>query len=219
MRLPLTSFCLLLWLSASAQFGVKASYNFHSSPLDVITSNADNNLPAVDNAPEIALNYWFRLPTKRVEFTPTIFFSPTNISNTPNKLNMYGAEMKVNVYPFDFGGDCDCPTFGKQGPHLEKGLFLQLSGGYARYQPAGASEASIVANGRGATFGAGVGVDFGLSNLITLTPMASFRRGPGLYEGIPFTDENDEPLAFGKKSLTTYQLGLQLSFRFDHKKY
>jgi len=204
---------------ASAQIGIKGSFNIYSSPLDVIVNNADNNLPTVDNAPEIALNYWFRLPTKRVEFMPTIFFSSTSTSNTTNKLNMYGAEMKVNVYPFDFGGDCDCPTFGKQGPHLEKGLFLQLSGGYARYEPSGVFETAIVANGQGAIFGAGVGVDFGLSNLITLTPMASFRRGPGLYEGIPFTDENDEPLAFGKKSLTTYQLGLQLSFRFDHKKY
>lgn len=219
MRLLLIPVFLFFTLTASAQIGIKASYNFHSSPYDAFTNNNDGDLPTVDNAPEIALNYWFRLPTKRVEFMPSVFYSTTNTSNTTSNLNLYGAEMKVNLYPFDFGGDCDCPTFGKQGPQLQKGFFVQLSGGYARYDSGEIVENVVAANGQGAIFGAGVGLDFGLSNLITLTPMASFRHGPGLYEGIAFTDLNGQPLAFGKNNMMTYQLGLQVSFRFDHKKY
>jgi len=219
MRFLLTSLGLLLSLCAFAQIGVKASYNFYGPAVDDVSTGITDANPTIDNAPEIALNYWFRLPKKRVEFMPTIFFSTTNSSGTTSKLNTYGAEMKVNIYPFDFGGDCDCPTFGKQGPHLEKGFFLQFSGGYARYDSGKQFDVAVAPNGEGAVFGAGVGLDFGLSNLLTLTPMASFRSGPGLYEDIAFTDVDGQPSGFGKKGMATYQLGLQLSFRFDHKKY
>ena len=207
-------FCaLLLTTFASAQVGVTGFYNFNSArAVGDVNPDFDNELP-YENGPELAVNYWFRLPKNRIEFQPTLYYSQ------PGEESGYreaGFQFKTNIYVFDLGTDCDCPTFGKQGPQLEKGFFLQLSPGVARHWIK-----SPVIDGINATalsLGAGVGVDFGISNLLTLTPIASVRHTLTDFTGNNFTDVDGQELDIQGR-LTTFQLGLQATFRFDKKRY
>ncbi len=218
----LTFLFLLCSASGFAQLAVSTSANFSQTRWEVDNEQVENLLDwKVGN--ELALGYWFRLPEKRVEFLPTVYFAgnsteANSIDQSTVKLKEYGFEFKVNIYPFDFGGDCDCPTFGKQGPQLEKGFYLQLSPGYAVYDLNG--EGLELDSGNGFTYGGGVGLDIGVSNLLTITPYANARVGTGLLlNDLVVTDVNGQNLGVRQPKLTTFQVGIRALFRFDHRRY
>lgn len=218
----LTFLLLLCSVTGFAQLAVSTSANFSQTRWEVDNEQVENLLDwKVGN--ELALGYWFRLPEKRVEFLPTVYFAGSSteansIDQSTVKLKEFGLEFKVNIYPFDFGGDCDCPTFGKQGPQLEKGFYLQLSPGYAVYDLSG--EGLELDSGNGFTYGGGVGLDIGVSNLLTITPYANARVGTGLLlNDLVVTDVNGGALGDQHPKLTTFQVGLRALFRFDHRRY
>lgn len=218
MRLLFSLFAFCATFALYAQLGVQSTANFNSASSQFVPGMGVVPGQEFDMGNEIAINYWFRLPKQRVEFLPTVYASTAKFSNFDSRLNEYGAQLKVNIYPFDFLGDCDCPTFGKQGPQLQKGFFLQLHGGYAVYDLYSPGLLDFE-EGRGFTYGGGLGLDIGLSNLVTLTPMAGVRFGASPYQKFIYTDVNGEIAGEGQSKLTTLQAGLQVSFRFDHKKY
>ncbi len=197
--------------SVSAQFGVSSFVNFNRYLTKTVPVAADVGLETYTGS-ELALNYWFRLPKRRIEFQPTVYYAGTFEQEGANEL---GVQVKTNIYLFDLGTDCDCPTFGKQGPQLQKGFFLQLSPGIASYAPA-VPESDRKTS---LTLGAGVGIDFGLSNLVTLTPIASLRYLTGKVLEVPYIDENNVTVGTSELRLLTYQLGLQATFRLDKKRY
>ena len=213
---------LLLFLFAtplSGQLGFRTSVVFHDATDEVVTGLGTLSGPDFKPGSEIGLNYWFRLPKQRVEFLPELYASFSGIGDDVVYLNEYGAGLSVNVYPFDFLGDCDCPTFGKQGPQLQKGFFLQLSGGYAFYRQGSQRFSTAGDRGSSATLGAGLGLDIGLSNLVTLTPQAGVRYGLAPYQETVYrTGTNPEGVAYEPR-LVTYHAGLRVSLRLDHKRY
>lgn len=215
----LLSFC---GLSLHAQLGVQVSTNFNQAQ-DIFPNGSISVAENVDFSvgTEVALNYWFRLPKQRIEFLPTLYYARSGFENSEAYLAEYGAQMKVNVYPFDFLGDCDCPTFGKQGPQLQKGLFLQVSGGYALYDLNSGLGFDVASqeNSQGATFGGAIGIDFGLSNLVTLTPIAGVRFGTVPYVDSGLANQGGIITEVERSNLTTFHAGLLVSFRFDHKRY
>lgn len=204
---------LLFSLSASAQFGISTFHNWNDGRVSVDNGPREELSIVPVNNRELALHYWFRLPKQRVEFQPTIYYGTTGSGDS--ELAQYGFQFKTNFYVFDFATDCDCPTFGKQGPQLEKGFFLQLAPGVAYH------DLSIGSGSNATTFSlaGGLGLDFGVSNLLTLTPLLSIRHhfGDILDDGV-FADENNQPVEVDTR-LTTLQVGLQATFRFDKKRY
>ncbi|MEM6770899.1 MAG: hypothetical protein AAF597_09970, partial [Bacteroidota bacterium] len=166
---------------------------------------------------ELSVGYWFRLKNKRVEFIPTLYYAQHS-SDLEVDLGTFGFEFNVNVYPFDFGGDCDCPTFGKQGPKLEKGFFIHLTPGYAFYNLT--SPVATFESASGLTLGGGVGLDIGITNLLTITPLASYRLGMSGFAGeLPFTDANGQLIGTDDPNISSLQIGLRALIRFDHKRY
>lgn len=221
MRLLLTLFCLMIWLPASAQFGFQTAATLNQGSNLFITGIGDIDGMEFEPGAELSLNYWFRLPKQRVEFLPTVYFGSAKQREGLLRLKEYGAQFKINFYPFDFSGDCDCPTFGKQGPQLQKGFFIQASAGYAFYNLDTPDDSTFSTRSRenGISYGGALGLDIGLSNLLTLTPIAGVRRGTADYTGFVTTDVNGQNPEELKSKLNTFYAGLQLSFRFDHKKY
>ncbi len=203
---------LLFGLSLSAQVGITTLYNFNDARQSVDNGTFQELSPIYENGPELALNYWFRLPKNRVEFLPTVYYTT---AGDRVKWSEYGFQFKTNIYVFDLATDCDCPTFGKQGPQLDKGFFLQLSPGVARHGLRGTP-----ADGQSTSFtlGAGMGIDFGVSNLLTITPLVSFRHHFGNFYESDFIDADNQPVEY-RNRLTSYQVGLQATFRFDKKRY
>ena len=214
-------FFLCLAVSLKAQIGIQASAIFNTASDDFLTGAGVVPGETFESGGEIAVNYWFRLPKQRIEFLPTVRFGTSKFGPSNITLHEFGAEMKANIYTFDFLGDCDCPTFGKQGPQLQKGFFVQVSGGYSFYISTFTTELEVleVANANVFTLGGAIGLDVGLSNLVTLTPIVGARFGTSPYRDFFLTNVNGTNVTPSTSKLTTLHAGLLVSFRFDHKKY
>ena len=105
--------CLLLMAAihtaATAQFGITTTYNFHSiNAGEVVVDGVPVELDFdINNTYELQLHYWFRLPNNRIEFQPTLYygFGESDVYDA-DSYREYGMQLEVNVYPFDFFGDC-----------------------------------------------------------------------------------------------------------------
>lgn len=229
----------LLLSGLSAQFGVSGSYRISQ---DGFTDLDHPNGGVFGNGYEVGLDYWFRLPNQRIEFLPTLsygsFSGEANSlslgdeidfsgSNLTFRLQEIGFQFKTNVYIFDLGTDCNCPTFGKQGPALHKGFFLQLAAGYSVFWTESQLpflNFTLSEQRRQAlpNLSIGAGVDFGLSNLITLSPYLHYRHYFGdfnwteTYSLTPLTIliPNER-----KANLSDFQLGMRVGIRLDKRRY
>lgn len=211
--LTIVVFILLFTVTGRSQVGVVATYNINNVNKEI--NDIANAIP-YENGFEGGINYWFRLTKKRIEFFPTLYYASSRGSYDWTEL---GFQFKTNFYLFDFGTDCDCPTFGKQGPQLQKGFFVQLSPGVAYHRlnlPGGIPDQ----NNFVPTIGGAVGVDIGVSNLLTVTPLVGVRHTLGSIIDFEYTDGNGNLFDVeDRQRLTSVQLGLQATFRFDKKRY
>ena len=213
-------------LSLQAQFGINGKYLATSQSWKASGEPAlGEPIDLFDNGWSAGIDYWFRLKNKRIEFLPELNY--TSLSKTfPNTLSseasIYSFFFNTNFYLWDMNGDCDCPTFSKQGPTLEKGLFLQLSPGVSYWDIDYGSEGLAVIKDQVLAFsiGAGIGFDLGLTDLVTLTPMANVRYFPKVNpkSELTLTDENGDPIAEAvsiSASPLFFSAGLRLGIRLD----
>ncbi len=188
---------------------------------------------------EVGVDYWFRLKKYRIEFFPTISystfsnklnnpyieFSPIEVPSIEGKYlqNNYAFHLKTNIYPLDFEGDCDCPTWKKDGNVIKKGWFVQLIGGVKSVNNSyelndfSKSQSGIVYDA-----GIGTGLDIGVSEFLTVTPYVNYLLSFGAeWEGLhqlagdsveaPTLDNID----FHPTDMNRLAFGIRLGFRFD----
>lgn len=170
---------LLIPLLSSAQFGiggryVKITHGYWQEAFESINGTYN------DQASSIYATYWFRLKEKRVEFLPEAgyyrSFSRSVTSGYPNTLRAFYFRLNTNVYLLDFGSDCNCPTFSKQNDVIKRGFFVELSPGVEMrkfdvdYLDDGQMLATRTFKKTVPTLYGGIGLDIGLSDLITVTP-------------------------------------------------
>jgi hypothetical protein len=220
----------------SAQFGLSAAYRLAPTEFSQDDLSAGGTF---NNGYAVTADYWFRLPTKRIEFLPTIGFSQfdgnysvseeagSNLRSTTYDINEYSIQFKTNFYLFDLGTDCDCPVWGKQGPALHKGFYVQLAPGFSHFRSTVNSSdpnLNVEPNGNQSLFslGAGIGIDFGISNAITLTPQVNYRRHLGDYNwsetSLVSPTPTQDPIT-PRSTLTDFQFGLRLGIRLDERRY
>lgn len=206
---------LLLALSGSyAQVGASAHY--------VTDRSAARGLVTASDVPgtgwQVGVDYWFRLKQARIEFLPTLAYSsqsPSAVGGTDDATSTRGYHFyfNTNIYPFDLQGDCDCPTFSKQGPTFQKGFFVQLSPGMSYWDvEVDAGDQSTASADWAFSAGAAVGFDLGFSDVFTLTPMAGLRYYPSVAWATPGLLPGEEVVHSG--DWTQYQLGLRLGVGF-----
>jgi hypothetical protein len=182
---------------------------------DVVTLPNDGKV--FQNSFEIGIDYWARLKNYRIEFYPEISVntSKTNISQFELEyLQKAGLKFLVNTrfYPFDFMGDCDCPTFSKQGNWLSKGIFIYVSPGlnWEKYE---ANTDVIDMNNFTWSIGSGIGLDIGVNDFITLSPFVGYRYNSNV-------DWIELARRIGRTNLefnyTQVQFGLRIGIRFDY---
>ena len=164
--------------SATAQFGLTVRNNWNDASDWLINEpNIENEL--LGDGFAFGIDYWFRLKNVRVEFLPELNYAQYEtdfIENSNFSVATYSFFFNTNFYLFDFAGDCDCPTFSKQGPSLQKGFFLQLTPGISYFTFDNTVQQAVSSSNELAFSIAGaVGIDFGLSDLVTLTPMVGLR--------------------------------------------
>jgi len=200
-----------------AQFGITTRYVANS--YDTYGEVAD----WFDSNIEIGANYWFRLKNRRIEFLPEVYYGLSDNASLlwPSGMETItktyaGAEFNTQIYIFDLANNCDCPTFSKQGPELQKSLYISIAPGVQlkSTEAVSALSTSPVTNFQASPYvGVGLGFDVGINNLLTISPYGSYRfhlqeeEIVSALDGTVFTD-----------SMSSLQFGLRLIFRPDYVK-
>jgi len=182
------------------------------------------------------VDYWFRLKNYRVEFLPTLQYAQyqsnnrlisTEVLQDPSfdairtaTINDISLTLFANLYPFDLEGDCNCPTFGKDGSLFEKGFFLQAGVG-ASYLDRNLTDSggndSQEAEDITMHLHIGAGVDFGVTSLVTLTPFIRYNYYlPTTWEVGTLTEQGQEAV---DSNISQFELGIRLGLRFDEQNY
>jgi hypothetical protein len=214
---------LLFTPKMHAQFGVNAAY------MNMGPNDWEEHLGEDFHRKgfTVGLDYWMRLKDYRVEFTPGIWYNKRESVEafTPQfqefefNSNYLSLQLTTSFYPLDFDGDCNCPTFSKGGDFIKKGFFVQLAPeiGLFNHEVIISSAGKRTESGNTIFFGigAGAGIDIGLTDLFTITPIVKVTYYPSVtWEGmaamLPGTPESTAFLA--------RQIGVRLGFRPDYLK-
>lgn len=217
MKNLLASFtCLLFFLNiCSAQIGISGAYKtLAADDWDRYTHTAFDDHSSPASGYTAALNYWFRLKNHRIEFLPEISYEKYEASARTSSLEhrILGFYFNTNLYPFDFKGDCDCPTWSKSGNFFSKGFFIQLSPGVQHFRNHFITDQSYEDETMGWTLGAGAGIDLGITDFLTITPLIKTYYSPNInWENLP--DLDSDPVS-ADSSIRQLYAGLKLGFRF-----
>ena len=221
-----------------AQIGISASYLSQEVPdweliaIEEYGNNAENNF--LNAGFEVAFDYWFRLKKYRIEFFPTVSYSNFNSKFVNPRIdlftregnyfqNNFGLHLKTNVYPLDFEGDCDCPTWKKDGNIIKKGWFIQLIGG-AKYMKNGYELDAFSESQNAIVYEAGIGtgLDIGISEFLTITPYVNYiLTFNSEWESLEKLAANavdfptNDDLNLNPSDMNRLAFGIRLGFRFD----
>lgn len=216
-----------------AQFGVNAGYQINQIDGWELIANGLNN-EITGNGLSVGVDYWFRLKNQRIEFLPEFNYSSFESVSFENndaiddigfKINFFSFYFNTNIYPLDFLGDCDCPTFSKQNDFFKKGFFIQISPGLTmpnfEYTNAQESQTGDIQ----ANIGIGLGLDIGLNDLVTLTPLIRARHQSNVQWNATFPDPNpisapdlNPPIIINQEAnIWHYYAGVRLGIRLDSR--
>jgi len=201
----------------TAQFGLRAKYNLN-------TYSDWQDIPDIDQPNlELGLDYWFKLKNHRVEFMPELYYG-LNSSTTyslPSSRDITtshtyaGLQFNTHLYILDFIGDCDCPTFSKEGPGIKKGFFFNVAPGVVYNQYSRTAEITGTpdpeASAVNVRVAVGAGVDIGITDLLTITPMVHYVYSPS--NDADFRTFENEIITSPWSSL---QFGLRVGLRPDY---
>ncbi len=176
-RMPARLACLLLFFApviGYGQYGVNLRYQFSNSPTLDSGQISQEGIQA-------SLEYHFRLRQKRLEFHPGLGYRTTfNQADLTGYFSSIDFDFGTSIYPFDFQGDCHCPTFSKDGVLFKKGFFLEVIPGVGsqtfkriKSDPDDPARLPITSNKLVFKLGLAAGLDIGLSDQFTLSPMLS----------------------------------------------
>ena len=220
-------FVLSLFLfvnKTSAQYGINGSYQTFSASVweGLIDQSNSPSAAPIESGFAVGIDRWFRLKNARVEFFPELNYARYSVDWDDNETSLKHQQISLfantHFYLFDLEGDCDCPTFSKDGNFIKKGFYVELSPGlsYAtstfKNRNDSPSNSYLVPS-----IGLGVGVDIGLSDLLTITPMIRFRRHFGVqWENLIDnlnTDIDVFDSSFHQTGIETFSFGIRLGLR------
>lgn len=220
-----------LALSADAQFGVTTRYQFNTNKIwnDIYNDAVGGNTKIMSSGLEYGLNYWFRLKNQRIEFLPEIFYSRVSDNNFIGSQPLIkatrdnlGFALNTQIYPLDFNNDCNCPTFSKTGSFFTKGFYWLVSPGVSLsktttvYRLNGTSTGDNPDNYLALRLGLGAGLDFGIIDVLTLSPYILYDVSFG-HEWDTLAEVYDlSPETETTANISQLQFGLRLMFRPDY---
>lgn len=194
---------------SSAQVGLSSQYLIQDIPNLEVPSFMGNQITSQFG---IGLSYWFRLKKVRWEISPTLYYHQGSVKTDAEVIELsqqvFSIHIQNNFYLMDFKNDCMCPTFSKQGEWIRKGFFIYAAPGLGTNQyKTNQKELDRHLFGYGE---AGFGIDFGLNNVLTLTPSIGYRQLFG-------SDEVEEIQS--KASYNQLVTNLKLTFRWDKQNF
>jgi len=212
------SVLLFFVTSGQAQFGINVKYSSNNVNDWSRITRQESDGPIFENHLEFALDYWFKPGEYRAEYMieGTFASHTTTLGSRSYTLDIFGLGVKSNLYIFDFRGDCDCPTFKKEGKLFKKGFFLQWNAN-AGFWKKNASFFNEGHNNIAFDMGAGAGIDIGLSDLITITPFVTYQYFPWLtWEQFSINHGiRDDQNLNAKITASMLKFGIRLGLRAD----
>ncbi len=216
-KLFLICFLFFSW-GSKAQVGIKLVTTIPQNRIS--ERNTSNKLFTFLSG--AGIDYWFRLKNYRLEFLPSLQlqYAHENVTlsdESKGALNWSIIDFTpiIQFYPLDFKNDCLCPTFSKQGQFLKKGLFIQLAPGIAYSNLNGKNtEVDHISNWI-AIARAGVGIDIGISDLITVSPTINYQFAQSLDWNAFFTSATSADINIYSGLFLSARIG----WRFDRKNY
>lgn len=213
--------CILVFVMLSqnvqAQVGFNAAYQHNQIdgwqvPPEPYTSIAADGY-------KFGIDYWFRLKNQRIEFTPEInfaFYNSAPNSGTDYRVEFYGFHFNTNIYLLDLLNDCNCPTFSKQNDFFQKGFFIRIAPGINALRFVDQAETLTGDNASELNYtpsiGLGAGLDIGLSDLVTITPIFLANYMPNAeWTGSNSAEGVLEPVT----DIWQFNAGLRLGLRFS----
>lgn len=123
----------------------------------------------------IGPSYWFRIKPRRIEFNPALLIDYMNSKELSNALSLKEIQFKLSIpilfYPMDFGNDCNCPTFNKQGQFFKKGFHFILNPNLSYANQIYKTNTGQVKNSAFlVSIGVGAGIDIGINRAWTISP-------------------------------------------------
>ena len=229
-------FCTLLFLIAIGtplfgQIGISTAYRINDANAWKLAPAADpsQETELLGNGISLGLDYWFRLKNQRIEFMPEVNYAQfdqfqLNGSDLDRSNRAFSFFFNANIYPLDLVSDCNCPTFSKQNDLFQKGFFVQLSPGFSYFMHELASEERKVETTSSAvSMGLALGLDVGVSNILTISPLVGFRY----FFGAELEDITDPELPLidnlllqdTGSNISQFYTGLRVGWRFDRRNY
>ncbi|MEM8523645.1 MAG: hypothetical protein AAGG68_03325 [Bacteroidota bacterium] len=234
MKKTLLSLCFGFFSVFSfAQIGITAGYTSLEAPEWEFQFQQEfgTETQLLANGNRVGINYWLRLKKIRLEFFPSIeyanyrsqigAFVTATQDQTIYSARFIGGFFHTRAYLFDLVNDCNCPTFSKQNETFKKGFFVQLSPGYeffntdVRIRTEDVTTESSAADSR-LSLGASIGLDIGISDFLTLTPMVG-----ASYLSDVDGDHLMSNRAVGDDFSNIYQFfaGINVGLRFEKSRY
>lgn len=223
-------FCLIIAGPAAAQMGFNGSYRFNKAADWTLQAGTAPQIELLGEGPAFGVDYWFRLKNYRVEFLPELnigLYKADLGNNVSTKVGMASLFFNTHFYLFDMKGDCDCPTFSKQGPKLEKGFYLEVSPGISwvhkkAIDSDGNEPEELKNKSFSPSIGFGAGLDIGISDLLTITPHVGYRYFPSVewsgLQNITLLFEETYTLSSETTAVGQLYAGLRLGLRLDYRK-
>lgn len=216
----------LLATEVDAQVGLSFQQNKWKADQWELLAEQNDSLQIANKNLKIGLHYWFRLPNHRIEFLPEIAYTfslDRGLSAYEAQHSAWIINFAIDIYPFDLKGDCDCPTFSKQGDFFQKGFFIEVTPG-VEFQKLNviarnsdqSEDKELSSSNTAFRLAAHAGLDFGISDLITLTPFAGLTWIPNVeWEEMHtrFTPEGNPELY--SSDILAFGVGVRLLLRFD----
>lgn len=215
--LSLCCFLILLTQKTEAQVGINLGYQINQTD-GWIPAESLNSVAA--NGYKVGIDYWFRLKNKRIEFTPEVsysFYESAPLANAFDyRIEFFSFQFNTNFYLLDLLNDCNCPTFSKQNDFFKKGFFLRLAPGVTglRFKNNNPGSSILSEEDLGhlqPMVALGMGLDIGLSDLVTISPIFTANYIPDLDWKASTPSQITEP----SSDFWQFTAGLRLGLRFD----
>lgn len=175
------------------------------------------------------LDYWFRLEKFRIEFFPGIDYTKTFTQRNNYQLNpvtdwtweRYSARWDTHFYLLDMQDDCSCPSFSKQGNFIENSFFISLGLGASYFR--GNIESSFYEGDGNVSQTVpfiilGTGLDFGLSDFITITPYYKWQYTPSItWDNLNHSilGETNSMALFNETSAKQHVIGIRVGMNWE----
>jgi hypothetical protein len=217
-------FFTILALGLSAQIGINVGQRFNDAIDWQIEGNGVSRTALLGDGFSVGIDYWIPMKTYRVDFMPEVNYTQLEDITVVGPGSTFKQQwmslfINTNFYLFDLEGDCDCPTFSKSGNFFSKGFFIQASPGISYLdQSIEFGDTTYESEVFAPSLGVGIGLDLGISDLITITPLVTYRYFfQADWEGLN-TLIDELPVGFeitsSESTIRQFHAGVRLGLRF-----